>query len=89
MCSLRLGVCSMIYQLVDNLHVSLVAGRVQRSEAVVVTNIQGVRVGSNTQKPTDLWPVVLSSRLDHFYVNTNHSFFLSSMDQGHLLATTA
>jgi hypothetical protein len=63
----RFNVRSMVQLLVDNLHVCLYAGLVKRRMSGAVT-ILGVHISSNTQKPTDLWQVLvlLSSRIDQF-----------------------
>jgi hypothetical protein len=70
----RFHVCSVLPQLLDNLNVSIVAGIV-KSRVVVVIMILGVHVSSSTQEVTDLWQVVLYSRLEQFFVNTIHYFF--------------
>jgi hypothetical protein len=77
-------VSSMLHQLVENLYVALEAGLVQRRLGAII--MHGVYVSSKTQKPTDLWHVVLRYRLEQFSVNaisvnpirSIHSFFRSS-----------
>jgi hypothetical protein len=57
----RINFRTMIHQLLDNWNVSKDTGDVKRREAF---SILGVHVRSNTQKPSNLWQVVVSTSCD-------------------------